>query len=172
MVAAPHDGTRSIGGGGGGDGGGGGGGGGEETVYTVTVSGVGYRNEGYKDDGTDGIPPEPQKPPQLSSTDDDTQSRKFKLSRGEKWRIDPEEHRHRLHSVHGAVHCVPRHREPPVFHKRQRRFGYRVPVGDLRCPGAVVHLRAHLRHQEAHCQVDAMCVHAVLRSLHRLPVLS
>lgn len=87
MVAAPHDGTRSIGGGGGGDGGGGGGGGGEETVYTVTVSGVGYRNEGYKDDGTDGIPPEPQKPPQLSSTDDDTQSRKFKLSRGEKWRI-------------------------------------------------------------------------------------
>ncbi|XP_076243200.1 UNC93-like protein [Calliopsis andreniformis] len=85
MVTAPHDGTRSVGGGGGGDGGGGGGG--EETVYTVTVSGVGYRNEGYKDDGTDGIPPEPQKPPQLSSTDDDTQSRKFKLSRGEKWRI-------------------------------------------------------------------------------------
>ncbi|XP_017758958.1 PREDICTED: UNC93-like protein [Eufriesea mexicana] len=84
MVASQHDGTRSVGGGGGGDGGGGGG---EETVYTVTVSGVGYRNEGYKDDGTDGIPPEPQKPPQLSSTDDDTQSRKFKLSRGEKWRI-------------------------------------------------------------------------------------
>ncbi|KOC65190.1 UNC93-like protein [Habropoda laboriosa] len=82
MVAAQHDGTRSVGGGDGG-----GGGGGEETVYTVTVSGVGYRNEGYKDDGTDGIPPEPQKPPQLSSTDDDTQSRKFKLSRGEKWRI-------------------------------------------------------------------------------------
>lgn len=84
MVASQHDGTRSVGGGGGGDGGGGGG---DETVYTVTVSGVGYRNEGYKDDGTDGIPPEPQKPPQLSSTDDDTQSRKFKLSRGEKWRI-------------------------------------------------------------------------------------
>ncbi|KOX68736.1 UNC93-like protein [Melipona quadrifasciata] len=82
MVISQHDGTRS--GGGGGDGGGGGG---DETVYTVTVSGVGYRNEGYKDDGTDGIPPEPQKPPQLSSTDDDTQSRKFKLSRGEKWRI-------------------------------------------------------------------------------------
>ncbi|XP_043794862.1 UNC93-like protein [Apis laboriosa] len=84
MVASQHDGTRSVGGGGGGDGGGGGG---DETVYTVTVSGVGYRNEGYKDDGNDGIPPEPQKPPQLSSTDDDTQSRKFKLSRGEKWRI-------------------------------------------------------------------------------------
>lgn len=84
MVASQHDGTRSVGGGGDG---GGGGGGGDETVYTVTVSGVGYRNEGYKDDGTDGIPPEPQKPPQLSSTDDDTQSRKFKLSRGEKWRI-------------------------------------------------------------------------------------
>lgn len=84
MVISQHDGTRSVGGGGGGDGGGGGG---DETVYTVTVSGVGYRNEGYKDDGTDGIPPEPQKPPQLSSTDDDTQSRKFKLSRGEKWRI-------------------------------------------------------------------------------------
>ncbi|CAK9799471.1 UNC93-like protein [Anthophora quadrimaculata] len=83
MVASQHDGTRSVGGGGGD----GGGGGGEETVYTVTVSGVGYRNEGYKDDGNDGIPPEPQKPPQLSSTDDDTQSRKFKLSRGEKWRI-------------------------------------------------------------------------------------
>ncbi|XP_003702461.1 UNC93-like protein [Megachile rotundata] len=83
MVASQHDGTRSVGGGGVGDGGGGG----DETVYTVTVSGVGYRNEGYKDDGTDGIPPEPQKPPQLSSTDDDTQSRKFKLSRGEKWRI-------------------------------------------------------------------------------------
>ncbi|KAG6801558.1 UNC93-like protein [Apis mellifera caucasica] len=87
MVASQHDGTRSVGGGGDGGGGGGGGGGGDETVYTVTVSGVGYRNEGYKDDGTDGIPPEPQKPPQLSSTDDDTQSRKFKLSRGEKWRI-------------------------------------------------------------------------------------
>ncbi|XP_078046197.1 UNC93-like protein [Augochlora pura] len=86
MVTSQPDSTRSVGGGGGGDGGGGGGGG-EETVYTVTVSGVGYRNEGYKDDGTDGIPPEPQKPPQLSSTDDDTQSRKFKLSRGEKWRI-------------------------------------------------------------------------------------
>lgn len=71
-------------GGGGGDGGGGGG---DDTVYTVTVSGVGYRNEGYKDDGTDGIPPDPQKPPQLPATDDDTQSRKFKLSRGEKWRI-------------------------------------------------------------------------------------
>lgn len=84
MVISQHDSTRSVGGGGGGDGGGGGG---DETVYTVTVSGVGYRNEGYKDDGTDGIPPEPQKPPQLSSTDDDTQSRKFKLSRGEKWRI-------------------------------------------------------------------------------------
>ncbi|XP_043264471.1 UNC93-like protein [Colletes gigas] len=84
MVTSQHDGTRSVGGGGGGDGGGGGG---DGTVYTVTVSGVGYRNEGYKDDGTDGIPPEPQKPPQLSSTDDDTQSRKFKLSRGEKWRI-------------------------------------------------------------------------------------
>ena len=88
MVASPHDGTRSVGGGGGGGGdGGGGGGGGDETVYTVTVSGVGYRNEGYKDDGNGGIPPEPHKPPQLSSTDDDTQSRKFKLSRGEKWRI-------------------------------------------------------------------------------------
>ncbi|XP_034176006.1 UNC93-like protein [Osmia lignaria lignaria] len=85
MVASQHDGTRSVGGGGGG--GDGGGGGGDETVYTVTVSGVGYRNEGYKDDGTDGIPPEPHKPPQLSSTDDDTQSRKFKLSRSEKWRI-------------------------------------------------------------------------------------
>lgn len=84
MVASQHDGTRSVGSCGDG---GGGGGGDETTVYTVTVSGVGYRNEGYKDDGTDGIPPEPHKPPQLSSTDDDTQSRKFKLSRGEKWRI-------------------------------------------------------------------------------------
>lgn len=69
-------------------GGGNGGGGGDDTVYTVAVmSGGGYRNEGYKDDGTDGIPPEPQKPPQLPATDDDTQSRKFKVSRGEKWRI-------------------------------------------------------------------------------------
>ncbi|KAL6442736.1 hypothetical protein ACFW04_002668 [Cataglyphis niger] len=69
-------------------GGGDGGGGGDDTVYTVAVmSGGGYRNEGYKDDGTDGIPPEPQKPPQLPATDDDTQSRKFKVSRGEKWRI-------------------------------------------------------------------------------------
>ncbi|XP_011137545.1 UNC93-like protein [Harpegnathos saltator] len=84
MVASQNDGGRSMGGGGGD---GGGGGGGDDTVYTVTVSGVGYRNEGYKDDGTDGIPPEPQKPPQLPAADDDTQSRKFKLSRGEKWRI-------------------------------------------------------------------------------------
>ncbi|XP_018360950.1 PREDICTED: UNC93-like protein [Trachymyrmex cornetzi] len=85
MVASQNDGGRSMGGGGDGDGGGGGGG--DDTVYTVTVSGVGYRNEGYKDDGTDGIPPEPQKPPQLPAADDDTQSRKFKLSRSEKWRI-------------------------------------------------------------------------------------
>ncbi|XP_046829006.1 UNC93-like protein [Vespa crabro] len=75
MVASQNDGGRSMGGGG------------SDTVYTVTVSGVGYRNEGYKDDGTDCIPPEPQKPPQLPQTEDDTQSRKFKLSRGEKWRI-------------------------------------------------------------------------------------
>nr|KAF7435025.1 hypothetical protein H0235_003216 [Vespula pensylvanica] len=75
MVASQNDGGRSVGGGG------------SDTVYTVTVSGVGYRNEGYKDDGTDCIPPEPQKPPQLPQTEDDTQSRKFKLSRGEKWRI-------------------------------------------------------------------------------------
>ncbi|KAG5325046.1 UN93L protein, partial [Pseudoatta argentina] len=86
MVASQNDGGRSMDGGGGGDSGGGGGGG-DDTVYTVTVSGVGYRNEGYKDDGTDGIPPEPQKPPQLPAADDDTQSRKFKLSRSEKWRI-------------------------------------------------------------------------------------
>ncbi|XP_050447721.1 UNC93-like protein [Cataglyphis hispanica] len=81
MVASQNDGGRSMGGGDGG-------GGGDDTVYTVAVmSGGGYRNEGYKDDGTDGIPPEPQKPPQLPATDDDTQSRKFKVSRGEKWRI-------------------------------------------------------------------------------------
>ncbi|KAI4492047.1 hypothetical protein M0802_010172 [Mischocyttarus mexicanus] len=86
MVASQNDGGRSVGGGGGG-GDGGGGGGESETVYTVSVSGVGYRNEGYKDDGTDCIPPEPQKPPQLPQPEDDTQSRKFKLSRGEKWRI-------------------------------------------------------------------------------------
>ncbi|XP_043496956.1 UNC93-like protein [Polistes fuscatus] len=76
MVASQNDGGRSVGGGGE-----------SETVYTVTVSGVGYRNEGYKDDGNDCIPPEPQKPPQLPPPEDDTQSRKFKLSRGEKWRI-------------------------------------------------------------------------------------
>ncbi|XP_070169963.1 UNC93-like protein [Polyergus mexicanus] len=81
MVASQNDGGRSMGGGNGG-------GGGDDTVYTVAVmSGGGYRNEGYKDDGTDGIPPEPQKPPQLPATDDDTQSRKLKVSRGEKWRI-------------------------------------------------------------------------------------
>lgn len=80
MVASQNDGGRSMGGGDSG--------GGDNTVYTVAVmSGGGYRNEGYKDDGTDGIPPEPQKPPQLPATDDDTQSRKFKVSRGEKWRI-------------------------------------------------------------------------------------
>ncbi|XP_072767165.1 UNC93-like protein [Anoplolepis gracilipes] len=84
MVASQNDGGRSMGNGDGG----GGGGGGDDTVYTVAVmSGGGYRNEGYKDDGTDGIPPEPQKPPQLPATDDDTHSRKFKVSRGEKWRI-------------------------------------------------------------------------------------
>ncbi|XP_033221667.1 UNC93-like protein [Belonocnema kinseyi] len=85
MVVSQNDGGRSVGGGVGG-----GGGGGREndtTVYTLSVSGVGYRNEGFKDDGTDGIPPEPRKPPQLPSSDDDTQSRKFKLSRSEKWRI-------------------------------------------------------------------------------------
>lgn len=83
MVASQNDGGRSLSGGDTG-----GGGGGDDTVYTVAVmSGGGYRNEGYKDDGTDGIPPEPQKPPQLPATDDDTQSRKFKISRGEKWRI-------------------------------------------------------------------------------------
>ncbi|XP_029172608.1 UNC93-like protein [Nylanderia fulva] len=85
MVASQNDGGRSLSGG---DTGGGGDGGGDDTVYTVAVmSGGGYRNEGYKDDGADGIPPEPQKPPQLPAADDDTQSRKFKISRGEKWRI-------------------------------------------------------------------------------------
>ncbi|XP_015174573.1 PREDICTED: UNC93-like protein [Polistes dominula] len=76
MVASQNDGGRSVGGGGE-----------SETVYTVTVSGVGYRNEGYKDDGNDCIPPEPQKPPQLPPPEDDTQSRRFRLSRDEKWRI-------------------------------------------------------------------------------------
>ncbi|XP_014215166.1 UNC93-like protein [Copidosoma floridanum] len=52
---------------------------------TTAVSNVGYRNKGYKDDGTDGLPPEPQKPPHLP--EDDGQSRKFELSRSEKWRI-------------------------------------------------------------------------------------
>ncbi|XP_034941432.1 UNC93-like protein [Chelonus insularis] len=82
MVASQNDGDRS--------------GGGDNTlgngehetaVYTVSVSGVGYRNEGYKEDGADGIPPEPTKPPALPAPEDDTQSRKFKLSRSEKWRI-------------------------------------------------------------------------------------
>ncbi|XP_023288947.1 UNC93-like protein [Orussus abietinus] len=79
MVASQNDGGRS--------GGGGGDVGDDASVYTVSVSGVGYRNEGYKEDGTDGIPPEPTKPPQLPVPDDDTQSRKCKLTRGEKWRI-------------------------------------------------------------------------------------
>lgn len=86
-------GSGDGGGGGFGDSGGGGGGGGpplqrnnSSSVYSVSVSNVGYRNKGYKDDGTDGLPPDPQKPPQLPS-DDDGQSRKFKLSRSEKWRI-------------------------------------------------------------------------------------
>ncbi|XP_043478140.1 UNC93-like protein [Leptopilina heterotoma] len=90
MVTTQNDNERNVGGGDGGGGGGGGGGGDEKntTVFTVSVSGVGYRNEGFKDDGTmDGIPPEPRKPPQLPASDDDTQSRKFKLSRSEKWRI-------------------------------------------------------------------------------------
>ena len=81
-----------------GDGGGGGGGGGGPTsnsttssptpnpVYTVPVSTMGYRNKGYKDDGTDGMPPDPQKPPALPA-DEDSLSRKVKLSRSEKWRI-------------------------------------------------------------------------------------
>ncbi|XP_015604435.1 UNC93-like protein [Cephus cinctus] len=59
----------------------------DDAVYTVSVGGVGYRNDGYREDGTDGIPPEPTKPPQLPPADDDSQSRKFRLSRGEKWRI-------------------------------------------------------------------------------------
>lgn len=100
MVASQNDGGKSVGGGGGG-------GGGlpndyhnnspvnnenddSSPVYTVSVhSGVGYRNEGYKEDSgdTNNIPPEPMKPPAILSHDDDTQSRKFKLSRSEKWRI-------------------------------------------------------------------------------------
>lgn len=75
MVAAQNDGGRNEGGG-------------AEVaapVYTVAVSEVGYRNEGFKDDGTDGLPAELRKPPQLP--EEDSQSRKFKLSRSEKWRI-------------------------------------------------------------------------------------
>ncbi|XP_011299291.1 UNC93-like protein [Fopius arisanus] len=81
MVASQNDGGRS--------------GGGETNsvgdehgtaVYTVSVSG-GYRNEGYKEDNGDGIPPEPTKPPALPAPEDDTQSRKLKMSRSEKWRI-------------------------------------------------------------------------------------
>ncbi|XP_058809078.1 UNC93-like protein [Phymastichus coffea] len=78
-----------------GDGGIGGGGGGgpppanttitSPAVYTVPLSNSGYRNKGYKEDNSDGLPPDPQKPPQIP--DDDGQSRKFKLSRSEKWRI-------------------------------------------------------------------------------------
>ncbi|KAJ8664601.1 hypothetical protein QAD02_006263 [Eretmocerus hayati] len=52
----------------------------------VSLSSTGYRNKGYKEDSSDGLPPDPQKPPQLPP-DDDGQSRKFKLSRSEKWRI-------------------------------------------------------------------------------------
>ena len=91
MVASQNDGGRSSGGGGGGGGGGETNAGsindGDAAVYTVSVSGVGYRNEGYKEDGNDGIPPEPTKPPALPLVEDDSQSRKFRLSRGEKWRI-------------------------------------------------------------------------------------
>jgi hypothetical protein len=58
-------------------------------AYTVPVSNAGYRNKGYKEDGTDGLPPEPHKPykPLQLPSDEDGQSRKFKLSRSEKWRI-------------------------------------------------------------------------------------
>ncbi|XP_046733780.1 UNC93-like protein [Diprion similis] len=77
MVASQNDGGRS----------GGGNGVDDDAVYTVSVSGGGYRNEGFKEDGNDGIPPEPTKPPQIAPPDDDSQSRKFKLSRSEKWRI-------------------------------------------------------------------------------------
>lgn len=72
MVATPSDGGRNNGGDI------------PPPVFTVSVSEVGYKNECFKDDG---LPSDPRKPPQIPTHEDDTQSRKFKLSRGEKWRI-------------------------------------------------------------------------------------
>lgn len=71
-----------------GDGGGGGGGGGPPHNNYASQMQQGYHNKGFKDDGNltlDSMPPEPHKPPALP--EDDGQSRKFKLSRSEKWRI-------------------------------------------------------------------------------------
>ncbi|CAB0038985.1 unnamed protein product [Trichogramma brassicae] len=58
----------------------------------VSLGSSGYRNRGFKRDDEQlpaalhEMPPEPQKPPQLPD-DDGQSSRKFKLSRSEKWRI-------------------------------------------------------------------------------------
>ena len=55
-------------------------------AYTVAVSNVGYRNKGFKEEANDGLPSDPQKLAHQIS-EDDGQSRKFKVSRNEKWRI-------------------------------------------------------------------------------------
>ncbi|XP_014233889.1 UNC93-like protein [Trichogramma pretiosum] len=61
------------------------------SLSNVSLSSSGYRNRGFKRDdelpaALHEMPPEPRKPPQLPD-DDGQSSRKFKLSRGEKWRI-------------------------------------------------------------------------------------
>lgn len=84
---------------------------------------------------------------------------------------DTEEHRHRERGLHGPVHGVPGYGQPPELDKRARRSRHREPLGHLRRPGAELHIRAHLRHKEAHRQVDSMPEHAVLRAIHRPPVL-
>lgn len=84
----------------------------------------------------------------------------------------PEEHRHRVDRLHGAVHRVPGYGESAVVDQCQRRPWHRITLGYLRCPGALVHFRAHVPHQEAHRQVDPLSIYALLRTVHRLAVLS
>jgi len=85
---------------------------------------------------------------------------------------DPEERVHHQPGVHGPVYRVPGHGQPAEFDQRPRGPGHRVPVRHIRGASAQLHIRAHVPHQAADRQVDAVSVHAVLHTVYRCPVLS
>lgn len=85
---------------------------------------------------------------------------------------DPEERVHHQPGVHGPVHRVPGHGQPAELDQRPGGPGHRLPVRHLRRPRAQLYIRAHVPHQAAHRQVDAVPVNAVLHTVHRRPVLS